>query len=64
MQSPPPEKKSKFSRLNIEIAVMAALFLGLIIGVQALQGESSRPKYDPLAIMIGAARAFQRLRGE
>ena len=44
---PQDEKKPKFNRMIAEMLVLVALFFGLIIGVQALQGRNHPPSYNP-----------------
>lgn len=61
MQPPEPEKKPKINRLTIDLVIFTALFLGLLVGVQSLQGSASHPKYDPLAIVLGPLRFIQSL---
>lgn len=43
---------------------MTVLFFGLILGVQALQGNASKPQYNPLAMIWGTAQMIMALRGQ
>ena len=50
--------------MTVELVVMAAIFFGLIIGLQALQGTASRPQYDPMAVLLGPMRFIESLRSK
>lgn len=63
MENQEPQKKPKYNRMTFELVVMALVFFGIIIGVQALQGEASRPQYNPFAMLYGAVRTLLAMRG-
>jgi hypothetical protein len=59
MQTPEPEPKQQTKRLAVELTVMVVVFLGLILGTQALQG--TKPQFDPLAKLWGTVHTFMML---